>query len=548
MLEKSLQINPKDNLIVALRDLKSGDVVQVNGESIQIVEDIPAKHKFAMRDLPEGEICTMYGVLVGATTQPVPKGGLIGTKNLIHRAEEAGKRNHTQAWTAPNVDKFKNRTFLGYHRKNGKVGTGNHWLVIPLVFCENRNVDTLAQAMTEELGFTKATPYRDLVRSFKDAHANNTTWNIDEQEKVTLLEESGPNKVFPNVDGLKFLKHTGGCGGASSDSEALCALLAGYITHPNVAGATVLSLGCQKAQIDLLKAEMEKRSPGDDRPVYFFEQQAMESEQVMMITAIGKTLEGLKVANDIKRMPAPLSELTMGTECGGSDGFSGISANPLVGLVSDRLAALGGTPVLSEFPELCGVEQNLVNRCESDELSEKFRSIIGVYSDKADAQGEGFHNNPSPGNLKDGLITDAIKSAGAALKGGSSPVCDVLDYTEPFKKAGLNLLCTPGNDVESTTALAGSGANVILFTTGLGTPTGNPVCPVIKISSNTKTATKLKDLIDFNAGSIIEGSKSLDELADELMELVIEVASGKATKAMKLQQDDFIPWKRGLSL
>jgi altronate hydrolase len=362
------------------------------------------------------------------------------------------------------------------------------------------------------------------------------------------LNEKSSSKIFPNVDGLKFLKHTGGCGGAGSDSEALCALLAGYITHPNVAGATVLSLGCQKAQIDMLKREIEKRSPGDDRSVYFLEQQAMASEQAMMMSAIGKTLEGLAVANTCRREPAPLSELTVGTECGGSDGFSGISANPLVGLMSDRLAALGGTPVLSEFPELCGVEQNLVNRCKSEALADKFKSIIGTYSDKADAEGEGFHNNPSPGNIKDGLITDAIKSAGAALKGGSSPVCDVLDYTEPFTKRGLNLLCTPGNDVESTTALAGSGANLILFTTGLGTPTGNPVCPVIKISSNSKIAHSLSDLIDFNAGSIIEGTKSLESLADELMELVIAVASGQSTKAMLLNQDDFIPWKRGLSL
>ena len=548
MTQNILQINSKDNLIVALRDLKAGEKVQVNGDMIELKDDISAKHKFALRDLPEGEACTMYGVLVGETTQRIPQGGAVGTKNLIHRAEEAGKKGRMETWQAPNVEAFQSRTFMGYHRKNGRVGTANHWLVIPLVFCENRNIDVLAQAMGEELGFVSSNPYRSLVRSFKQAQANNADWKVEDHDVSVDLTESTCEKIFPNVDGLKFLKHTGGCGGASSDSEALCALLAGYITHPNVAGATVLSLGCQKAQIDLLKREIEKRSPGDERPVYFFEQQAMASEQAMMQACIGKTLEGLAVANACKRSPAPLSELIVGTECGGSDGFSGISANPLVGLVADRIAALGGTPVLSEFPELCGVEQNLVNRCQSDELADKFKSIIGTYSDKADAEGEGFHNNPSPGNLKDGLITDAIKSAGAALKGGSSPVCDVLDYTEPFTKRGLNLLCTPGNDVESTTALAGSGANLILFTTGLGTPTGNPICPVIKISSNSKIAQSLSDLIDFNAGPIIEGTQSLEQLADGLLELVIAVASGKPTKAMLLNQDDFIPWKRGLSL
>ena len=233
---------------------------------------------------------------------------------------------------------------------------------------------------------------------------------------------------------------------------------------------------------------------------------------------------------------------------GGSDGFSGISANPALGYVSDLIVALGGATVLSEFPELNGVEQELINRCVTSDNAEKFSRIMSTYNEKADALGFGFSANPSPGNIKDGLITDAIKSAGEAKKGGNSPIQDVLDYTEQVVKPGLNLLCTPGNDVESTTGLAGSGSNIILFTTGLGTPTGNPITPVIKVSSNTKLYERMNDIIDFNAGTIIEGSASIKEVGEALLDYVIEVASGKKTKAKLLGQDDFIPWKRGMSL
>jgi altronate hydrolase len=239
----------------------------------------------------------------------------------------------------------------------------------------------------------------------------------------------------------------------------------------------------------------------------------------------------------------------MGLECGGSDGFSGISANPSLGYASDLLAALGGSPVLSEFPELNGVEQELINRCVKKVDAEKFAALMKVYGDRAIAVGSGFKNNPSPGNIKDGLITDAIKSAGAAKKGGTSPITAVLNYTEQVTEPGLNLLCTPGNDVESTTGLAGSGTNVILFTTGLGTPTGNPIVPVVKVSSNHALTEKMSDLVDINTGYVISGEKSIEEMGEEILEQVIKVASGEVVPhAVRLAQDDFIPWKRGISL
>jgi altronate hydrolase len=280
-----------------------------------------------------------------------------------------------------------------------------------------------------------------------------------------------------------------------------------------------------------------------------YEQQQLGTVEDMLDIIIKESFEGIKEANNIKRKPAPLSKLKMGLECGGSDGFSGISANPALGYASDLLAALGGSPILSEFPELCGVEQELVNRCVNDEDADRFMQLMKAYENSAERVGSGFDMNPSPGNIKDGLITDAMKSAGAAKKGGSSPINGVLDYGEYVVRPGLNLLCTPGNDVESTTGMVGSGANVVVFTTGLGTPTGNPIAPVIKVSSNTELAKKMPDIIDIDTGAVIRAEKSIEEMGEEILEYVIQVASGEVNaKADILGQDDFIPWKRGISL
>jgi altronate hydrolase len=225
------------------------------------------------------------------------------------------------------------------------------------------------------------------------------------------------------------------------------------------------------------------------------------------------------------------------------------SANPAIGYTSDLLVALGGSVILAEFPELCGVEQNLSDRCVDQETAVRFGDLMHVYNEKAKAVGSGFDMNPSPGNIKDGLITDAIKSAGASKKGGTSPVTAVLDYPEMVTTPGLNLLCTPGNDVESTTAEVGSGANIVLFTTGLGTPTGNPVAPVIKLSSNTILYNKMNDIIDINTGTIIEGDETIEEAGERILDYVIKVASGEIeVSAVRHKQNDFIPWKRGVSL
>jgi altronate hydrolase len=548
MSTKFLKIHPADNVYVALTDLKAGENLTINGKSLTLTDHIPAKHKFTEYPLQADDEVFMYGTVVGKAIQPIKAGGVIGTHNLKHKAAPFSGRTKTYQWTPPDVSKFNTRTFEGYHRADGQVGTANYWLIVPLVFCENRNVEAIRDAFMDELGFSKPDAYKNyvhqLVQLYREGKAN-TISSVSFQPAVS----NGQSRTFKNIDGIKFLTHQGGCGGTRQDSQTLCKLIAGYIHNPNVAGATVLSLGCQNAEITTLQQSLQSLDPEGSKPVFILDQQQSGTEQELLTQAIQKTFLGLIEANKIERKPAPLSKLVVGLKCGGSDGFSGISANPAIGHTSDLLVALGGSTILSEFPELCGVEQDLINRCERDEAGELFIKLMRTYSSAAEAVGSGFDMNPSPGNIKDGLITDAIKSAGAAKKGGTAPVADVLQYAEYIKKPGLNLLCTPGNDVESTTGTTGSGAQIILFTTGLGTPTGNPVSQVIKLSTNTKLAERMPDIIDFNTGAIISGEKSIEDVGEEILEFVIDVASGRVNaKAVELNQDDFIPWKRGVSL
>jgi altronate hydrolase len=439
-----------------------------------------------------------------------------------------------------------NRTFRGFHRSDGRVGTANYWLFIPTVFCENRNLDVIREAMHNELGYAVTEKYKNYTRHLLEAYKNG-----DDLAQVDLSPSAIPrkNRIFPNVDGIKFLNHQGGCGGTRQDSAILAKLLVAYADHPNVGGVTILSLGCQHLQVSDFKADLLRHNPTFNKPLIILEQQQSQSEEQLIGTAIRSTFEGLIGINKLERETASLDKLCIGVKCGGSDGFSGISANPAVGYCADLVVGLGGQILLAEFPELCGVEQELVDRSVSKETASKFIRLMQAYSQEAERVGSGFHMNPSPGNIRDGLITDAIKSAGAAKKGGSSPVVDVLDYTEPATKPGLSLVCTPGNDVEATTGKAASGATLILFTTGLGTPTGNPVCPTIKVSTNSTLTKRMGDIIDIDCGPVIDGEKTIEQMGEEILDYCIRAASGDVIpKAVLLNQDDFIPWKRGVSL
>ena len=543
-----LKVHPKDNVIVALRDLEKAEIIAFEGSQYEMQEKVQAKHKFYTEDLPKGSEVIMYGVLVGKVQYDVKKGGLMTTGNLYHAADPYAYRDAEYKWTAPDVSKYTGRTFNGYHRTDGRVGTANYWLFIPTVFCENRNLDVIREAMHNELGYAVTDKYKRYTRLLKEAYEKGEQLDND-AVNLSAGTDAMASRLFKNVDGIKFLNHQGGCGGTRQDSAILENLLAAYADHPNVGGITVLSLGCQHLQASTFVDTIKKRNPGFDKPIHIFEQQGPMSEEELIKHAIASTFKGLIEINKQERKPAGLDKLTVGVKCGGSDGFSGISANPAVGYFSDLLVALNGKILLAEFPELCGAEQELIDRSVNKATAEKFIKLMDEYSAQAIQAGSGFHMNPSPGNIRDGLITDAIKSAGACKKGGTAPVVDVLDYTEPATKPGLSLVCTPGNDVEATTGKAASGATLILFTTGLGTPTGNPVCPTIKVATNSTLAKRMADIIDIDCGPIVEGEKTIEEMGEEIMEYCIKAASGEVIpKAVQLNQDDFIPWKRGVSL
>jgi altronate hydrolase len=544
-----LQLHPRDNVLIALADLTAGAQIEFAGRLYRLRNAVPAKHKFAMRDFVVGDDIIMYDVLVGRALKPIASGELLTTANIEHQAKPFHEQSAQFHWTPPDISNWQHKTFLGYGRSDGQIGTRNYWVVIPLVFCENKNIQVLKQALEEELGFAAPQRYRrqvaELATSFRDGR-------LQDASTLPLAVEPTPavdNRLFRNIDGIRFLLHEGGCGGTREDSHNLCGLIAGYIHHPNVAGATVLSLGCQHAQVGILREEIRKRNPHFDKPLIILEQQRSGSEAAMMSDVIRQTFLGLVEANKAERSPSPINKLCVGLKCGGSDGFSGLSANPAIGHTADLLAALGGRTILSEFPELCGVEQELINRGKSVDVGNRFIRLMRDYAARAAAVRAGFDMNPSPGNMRDGLLTDAMKSAGAAKKGGTSPVTVVLDYPEYSSEPGLNLQCTPGNDVECVTAQVGAGASVVLFTTGLGTPTGNPIAPVVKLSTNSELAHRMHDIIDVDTGPVIAGQTTIPQMGEAILDFTIRAASGEIrTKAELNAQEDFIPWKRGVSL
>ncbi len=343
MNSRVLQVDSRDNVLVALTNLSRGETVEHAGKVHSLISDVPAKHKFATMDLAPGDRVVMYGGVVGNAVKPIRAGELLTTSNIRHEATPFHEQKKELHWQRPNVSRWADRTFQGFVRPDGQVGTRNYWLVVPLVFCENKNIQVLKQAFEEELGFAAPQVYRRQVAELAKLYCEG---KLADQPSPALdvSTSSEPSKrLFENVDGIRFLLHEGGCGGTHEDSNNLCGLLAGYIHHPNVAGATVLSLGCQHAQVGILQAEIRKRNPQFNKPLFIFEQQKSGTESAMMRDAIRQTFLGLVEANKAQRSAAPLSKLCVGLKCGGSDGFSGISANPAIGHTSDLLAALGGT-------------------------------------------------------------------------------------------------------------------------------------------------------------------------------------------------------------
>ena len=542
-----LQIDAADNLAVALSDLPAGHEVSFSGKKFTLRNQVPAKHKFTLRKIKKEEPFVMYGAKVGFAVRDVEAGEALAESHIRPgKSKELNWSANKYHWHGPDSPQYQ-KEWEGYPRENGSFGTRNHWLVIPLVFCENHHVELLRESLQDALGYRsqkkRSFDISELVTAVKSGAG---VEEVAQMQPGSVISESG-ERVFPNIDGIKFITHQAGCGGTRGDSDMFVELVVSYLINPNCGGATIISLGCQNAQMQQVKERLNKRAPQYARPIVWCEEQSFHGENVFLKTAISQTMAGLMKANESKREKAPFSALSLGLECGGSDGFSGISANPLLGKASDQIVGGGGNAILSEFPELNGVEQELVNRCKSKDQADRFVHLMKAYEKHVLDAGSSFDANPSPGNIREGLLTGAMKSAGAARKGGSAPVSSVLDYSEIPESKGLHLLCTPGNDVESTTALAASGANLIVFTTGLGTPTGNPLTPVIKMSSNTTLALKMRHLIDFDAGVII-GGKNMDDLTKDFLDYLIKVASGHLTKAEENGQDDFIPWKRDISL
>ncbi|MDR2406337.1 MAG: altronate dehydratase family protein [Deltaproteobacteria bacterium] len=530
-MRKALKIHPADNLAAALVDLSKDEVVRLDGLEITLKTDVPAKHKFTLEDVEAGGVTIMYGTLVGKATCSIPKGARVTTENLKHHAAEITVgHSGGYLWEPPDVSSWKGRSFKGYLREDGRVGTSNFWLVMPLVFCENRNVMMLANALSDAFGFSDFS-LSDYARELMG--------------KVSQNEGGGAPS---GLDGVRQIQVTGGCGGAESDAQALGRLLAAYADHPNVCGITVFSLGCEKLQPEMFRNSIFERNPNFSKPALYLRQQDWKSSTEMMKVALKESLNLIKSLGDAKRTDVPLSKLKIGVKCGGSDGFSGISANPVIGVVSDMVVALGGASLMAEFPELCGAEGMITRRAVSEKVSSRFLGLMRDYEDAANFHKTSIADNPSWGNIQDGLITDAIKSAGAAQKGGTAPVSEVLDYTEPMPETGFSLACTPGNDVLAVTGMVAAGCNLVLFSTGLGTPTGNPIVPVLKIATNTEMAERLEDLIDFDCGPVIMGAH-VHQNAEALMEKVILAASGEyIVKAERLGQHDFMLWKRSVDL
>ena len=497
-MEKVYKIHPKDNVAVAVDGLAKGETVDVQGEKIKALSDVPAGHKLAIRDIAQGENVSKYGFPIGTARENIARGSWVHTHNVKSRlgkildyAYEPEKAEREE------LKSDKKYEFLGYKRKDGSVGIRNEVWIIPTVGCVNaiaRTIETKAQAYLTD-----------------------------------------------HIDGIYAYSHPHGCSQLGDDQLHTQKILTGLVKSPNAGAVLVLGLGCENNQIELLKQVI---GDYDADRVKFLVCQEHEDE-VADGLAIVKEL--CSYADQFKRTPQPASSLVLGLKCGGSDGFSGITANPLVGAVSNKLIAAGGTSILTEVPEMFGAETLLMNRCRNKEIFDKTVHLINDFKQYFMRYGEKVDENPSPGNKAGGITTLEDKSLGCVQKGGSSIVEDVLDYGDIAKEKGLLLLKAPGNDLVAANALAAAGAHIVLFTTGRGTPFACPV-PTIKISSNSKLAGFKKNWIDFNAGPLVEG-RSMEELSEEFFQFVLDVASGKKqAKSEALDKHELAIFKDGVTL
>ena len=476
---KTIRIHPSDNVVVALTDIAAGETVSGEGYSVTATEAVGRGHKIALFPIAEGAPVVKYGNEIALAKRDIAPGEWVHTHNVrTGLSETADYRYDHKVYDLPKVAP---RTFEGYLRKDGRAAIRNELWIIPIVGCVN--------------GIAKQ------------------------------LVEMNQDLVQGSIDGLYYYGHPFGCSQLGGDLAQTKKLLTALVRHPNAGGVLCLGLGCENLTLDLFKEALGEYDP--DR-VKFLICQEVEDE-IEAGSALLKELAAY--AGQFKRQTLPASELVVGMKCGGSDGLSGITANPTVGRFSDRLIALGGSTVLTEVPEMFGAENILFSRCESPAIFDKAVDMVNDFKQYFVSHGQVVYENPSPGNKAGGITTLEDKSCGCVQKGGSAQIVDVLRYAEPVTKKGLNLLSGPGNDLVSATDLTAAGAHMILFTTGRGTPFGAPA-PTVKISTNSALYNKKHAWIDFNAGSVAEG-ESLDDAGDRLLDYVLRVASGEKTLAEK---------------
>ena len=495
IMQDIVKINQNDNVAVALRPLNKGEVLQTAETAVTLMEDIPQGHKFALKEIKSGEEVVKYGFRIGFAKEDIQPGQWVHVHNvktalgdvLTYDYEPEGHQD---------VEPTEHTYFEGYRRTDGKAGIRNEIWIIPTVGC----VNSIAKA----------------------------------------LETAAKKFVGGNVEDVIAFQHPYGCSQMGDDQENTRKVLADMIHHPNAGGVLVLGLGCENSNIPVL---MDYIGAYDEQRVKFLQCQDVEDEMEEAMKLIG---ELAVYAGAFSREKIDASELIIGMKCGGSDGLSGITANPVVGAFSDLLVSKGGTTILTEVPEMFGAETLLMNRCATPELFDKTVDLINNFKNYFTSHNQTIYENPSPGNKKGGISTLEDKSLGCTQKSGSALVKGVLEYGEPVKVKGLNLLSAPGNDLVAATALAVSGAHMVLFTTGRGTPFASPV-PTVKISSNSKLAGHKNNWIDFNAGRMVE-DKTKEELAEELLGYVLEVASGRKVKSEEAGFHDMAIFKQGVTL
>lgn len=493
-MARVLKIHKDDNVAVALEALKAGETFCAGKQQFAALEDVPAGHKVALADLKEGDAVIKYGCPIGRTKTPVKAGQWIHIHNI--RTGLGDLLDYTYEPAKKKSFEKRSASFMGFERPDGQVGVRNEIWIIPTVGCVNNVAGALAKAAG------------------------------------TLAKGS--------VDAVVAFPHPYGCSQMGDDQEHTRTILADLIRHPNAGGVLVLGLGCENSNIDVLKNYIGEY---DENRVKFLVCQESDDEMADGLSLLSELIDN---AAGLQRTNISAERLIVGMKCGGSDGFSGITANPLVGQFSDRLIACGGTTILTEVPEMFGAETLLMNRCENELVFEKTVDLINDFKNYFKSHNQTIYENPSPGNKKGGISTLEDKSLGCTQKSGSMPVRGVLSYGERVQEAGLNLLSAPGNDLVAATALAAAGAHIVLFTTGRGTPFASPV-PTVKISSNSVLAQKKHGWIDFNAGVLTQGA-DMEETAEEFLNYVLEVASGKKVKSEEAGFHDMAIFKQGVTL